>query len=487
MPTPPPTAPTGLPRRALFTTAVAGAVGVVAATAAASPADAAAGTTSWVLGGNTGVSTDGSNFIGPRNTGAPLVFKTCATGSTTPLERMRITPSGSVGIGTAAPSAQLQITTTSTAIKAITTSSAASSRAVAASAKAGTALFGRSTSGLGADISSTSGTGLKATSTEFYAITASGATGGIAAESPNYAFIGNGQTIGGYFAGPIGSFSTSGSDVAAWGVNTNDDSGTGVRGSGRIGVHAKASLTGVAQALLAEGGQYAVYGISGTTAGVRGDSEYVGLWGQGKSWGVYGIANATSGQNYGVYATTSSPDGYAMFAQGRVHVNGTLSKNAGSFRIDHPLDPDNKWLSHSFVESPDMMNVYNGTIVTDQAGTATVDLPDYFEALNRDFRYQLTVIGDFAQVAVSREIGDNSFDIRTDRGGVKVSWQVTGIRHDAYAEAHPIVVEEDKSDADKDAAGSNARRGSAPSDLRAPTGPDAEIPETKMPTAPTLP
>ena len=27
---------------------------------------------------------------------------------------------------------------------------------------------------------------------------------------------------------------------------------------------------------------------------------------------------------------------------------------------------------------------------------------------------------------------------------MKVSWQVMGIRHDAYAEAHPIPVEEDK-------------------------------------------
>lgn len=487
MPASPPAAPTGLPRRALFTTAVAGAVGAVAATASASPAGAAPGTTSWLLGGNTGVSTDGSNFLGSRTAGAPLVFKTCSTGSSIASERMRITAAGTIGIGTSAPDAKLHIATGGTAVKATSTSSSASSRTVTVSAKAGTAVYSRATSGYGADIGSTSGTALKATSAQSFGVTASGQSGGVVAESPTYAFIGNGQSIGGYFAGPIGSFSSSGSDVAAWGVNTNDDSGTGVRGSGRIGVHAKASITGVAQALLAEGGQYAVYGISGTTAGVRGDSDYVGVWAQGKNWGLYGIANATTGTNYGVYGTTSSPDGYAIFAQGRMHVNGTLSKSAGSFRIDHPLDPDNKWLSHSFVESPDMMNVYNGTIVTDQAGAATVVLPDYFEALNRDFRYQLTVIGDFAQVAVSREVGDNSFDIRSDRGGVKVSWQVTGIRHDPYAEAHPIVVEEDKSDADKDAAGSNARRAPGSADLRAPNGPGAEVPAVTLPAAPTLP
>ncbi len=114
----------------------------------------------------------------------------------------------------------------------------------------------------------------------------------------------------------------------------------------------------------------------------------------------------------------------------------------GSFIIDHPLDPANKFLSHSFVESPDMMNIYNGNITTDASGSATVTLPEYFAALNRDCRYQLTVVGQFAQAIVSREVAGNSFEIRTDKPGVKVSWQVTGIRQDAYAKAHPIVVEE---------------------------------------------
>lgn len=485
MSTPP--APSGLPRRALFTTAVAGAVGMVAATAAAVPAAAAPGTTAWALGGNSGVATDGSNFLGPTNAGAPLIFKTRATGSAAISERMRIAPTGSIGIGTTAPDAKLHVVTGGTAIQANATGNATTSRAVSATAKAGTALFGQSTSGLGAELRSTSAAAVQATSTNYYGVIASGPSGGVLGTSTNYGVIGSGNNTGGYFSGPTGVYGSSAGATAVLGANTNIDSGVGVRATGRIGVHAQASVTNTAQAVLAEGGQYSVYGSGGATAGVRGDSGYVGVWGQGASWGLYGAATATSGQNYGVYGTTSSPDGYAMFAQGRVHVNGTLSKSAGSFKIDHPLDPDNKWLSHSFVESPDMMNVYNGTIVTDDAGHATVALPDYFEALNRDFRYQLTVIGDFAQIAVSREVGDNSFDIRSDRGGVKVSWQVTGIRHDSYAEAHPIVVEEDKSDADREAAGSNARRGSAPGDLRAPAGPDAEIPEWQAPTAPTLP
>jgi hypothetical protein len=135
--------------------------------------------------------------------------------------------------------------------------------------------------------------------------------------------------------------------------------------------------------------------------------------------------------------------GNASF-NGNVYINGTISKNSGTFKIDHPLDPANKYLYHSFVESPDMMNIYNGNIVTNRHGLATVELPSYFEALNQDFRYQLTVIGQFAQAIVVREIDKNHFTIKTNKPSVKVSWQVTGIRHDAYADAHRVQVEEDK-------------------------------------------
>ncbi|MGA8150995.1 MAG: hypothetical protein WB952_08605 [Terriglobales bacterium] len=136
--------------------------------------------------------------------------------------------------------------------------------------------------------------------------------------------------------------------------------------------------------------------------------------------------------------------GGAVTINGSLNVKGALSKGSGSFKIDHPLDPLNKYLYHSFVESPDMMNVYNGNVTTDRHGLANVVLPDYFEALNRDFRYQLTVIGQFAQVIVARKIRNNRFVIKTNRPRVEVSWQVTGIRQDPYANAHRIPVEEEK-------------------------------------------
>src|SRR5208282_2151874 len=102
-----------------------------------------------------------------------------------------------------------------------------------------------------------------------------------------------------------------------------------------------------------------------------------------------------------MFYVDSAGDGY--FA-GNLTVTGQMTKGSGSFKIDHPLDPANRYLSHSFVESPDMMNIYNGNVTTDPRGLATVVLPDYFEALNGDFRYQLTAIGQFAQAIVAKEI-----------------------------------------------------------------------------------
>ncbi len=176
---------------------------------------------------------------------------------------------------------------------------------------------------------------------------------------------------------------------------------------------------------------------TGTSSSAGGFSSAGGL-------GLTAYSLLNSGTTYGLYALAQSNSGYAGYFFGNAHVTGTLSKSAGSFKIDHPLEPAEKYLSHSFVESPDMMNIYNGNVTTDELGEAWVTLPDWFEALNKDLRYQLTVIGQFAQAIVATEVEGNRFSIRTDKPMVRVSWQVTGIRHDRYAEAHPIRVEEDK-------------------------------------------
>ena len=158
--------------------------------------------------------------------------------------------------------------------------------------------------------------------------------------------------------------------------------------------------------------------------------------------GVFGIATASGGS--GIYGQANSAGALAGSFLGNVAITGNLSKGGGSFKIDHPLAPADRYLYHSFVESPDMMNVYNGNVVLDGRGEAVVELPEWFEALNRDFRFQLTCIGGFAPIYVAEEVQGNRFRIAGGTSGLKVSWQVTGIRQDAWANTHRIPVEEDK-------------------------------------------
>lgn len=131
-------------------------------------------------------------------------------------------------------------------------------------------------------------------------------------------------------------------------------------------------------------------------------------------------------------------------------VAASFSANSKLFRIDHPVDPANKYLCHSSVESPDMKNVYDGVSALDGRGEAVVELPAWFEALNQDFRYQLTAIGaPGPNLYIAQEICSNRFRIAGGIPGMKVSWQVTGVRHDAYAEAHRVQVEQDKPEAER--------------------------------------
>lgn len=183
----------------------------------------------------------------------------------------------------------------------------------------------------------------------------------------------------------------------------------------------------------------AIRGVNNST-----DANGVGVWG------------AHNGEGYGIYGVALNPLGYAAYFNGNVAISGNLSKGGGTFKIDHPLDPANKYLYHSFVESPDMMNIYNGNATTDSDGYATITMPEYFNALNSDFRYQLTVIDEddnddmFIWAKVVRRMSDkNTFTIRTSRGHVDVSWQVTGVRHDAWANANRVVPEVAKEAANK--------------------------------------
>jgi hypothetical protein len=227
--------------------------------------------------------------------------------------------------------------------------------------------------------------------------------------------------------------------TGANGVLGSGDSGTGVNGVSNTGnAVAGTTISGVG----VSGKSYQSFGVHGMSEGSGSSGDGVRGTATGPNGnGVHGISNNGSGA-YGVFGESTS--GYAGYLSGTVKIVGTLIKSAGSFTIDHPLDPANKYLSHSFVESPDMKNVYDGIAVLDADGRAEVELPNWFEALNRDFRYQLTCIGAFAPVYVAEEMHDNRFQIAGGAPGQKISWQVTGIRQDAFANAHRIVVEENK-------------------------------------------
>ncbi|MCG3128050.1 MAG: hypothetical protein CHACPFDD_02924 [Phycisphaerae bacterium] len=300
----------------------------------------------------------------------------------------------------------------------------------------------------------------------------SGSVGGIRATTSNIGIRGI-KTGSGTFPGVQGetdSTSSSASGVRGF-VNSTAPGGysaavrgvnNGTAGNG-IGVHGSQAGSG-----------WGVYGTTPDGVGVYADSNtgygvyavwlgnsnstpYAYMAGPGA--GVYGFnrpyqfepdkttTGYLAGDSYGVYGAVSSThtSGYAGYFSGRVRVNGDLTATGVKpFTIDHPLDPEDKLLRHFSMESPEVLNVYSGNVLTDGDGLATVTLPDYFEAINRDFRYQLTVIGQFAQAIVAEEISGNSFAIRTNKPGVKVSWQVSALRNDPYMRANPQPAEIEK-------------------------------------------
>jgi hypothetical protein len=252
-------------------------------------------------------------------------------------------------------------------------------------------------------------------------------------------------------------------------VDGDDDGvGYGVYGDskGRIGVYGKSSSGHGVYGVSSSG--YGVYGLSDTETAVLGISP--------NKFGVVGISpNGT-----GLYGASAGY--YAAILRGKVKITGNLEKAGGSFKIDHPLDPANKYLCHSFVESPDMKNVYDGVVVLDDKGEAEIKLPDWFGILNKDFRYQLTAIGSPGpNLYIAEEIisdttitttkhdgshhdkdgyddsgghNDNNnnesrFKIAGGTSAMKVSWQVTGIRKDPWANTHRVQVEEDKPDKER--------------------------------------
>lgn len=290
---------------------------------------------------------------------------------------------------------------------------------------------------------------------------------------------GNSGTLGASSAGVVGSA------FGGAGVAGSSFGGTGVAGTGTLaGVSASntvsgasATMAGTSAAVSASfslagtagtlaGTTYGTYG-SGTGSGKAGGlaqhlptgnqvvlaNENLGLEATGPT-AVSGISNATNGVGvsgraltgstaYGVYG--ESTDGFAGLFTSKVHVGGDLTvAGTKSFLIDHPLDPANRFLRHACVESAERLNVYSGNVALDEDGRATVTLPDWFEAVNGDFRYQLTCIGGYAPVYVAHKLQAGRFEIAGGFAGLEVSWQVSAVRIDPYAAANPMPIEPEK-------------------------------------------
>lgn len=220
--------------------------------------------------------------------------------------------------------------------------------------------------------------------------------------------------------------SSNGPGTGVWGSNSSN--GTGVKGTAT--------------------GAYG-YGVLGVATNTDSTATSTGVHGDGGFRGVYARCSSPVLNAAALVAFASGGAKAGVFT-GNVSIAGTLTKTAGTFTIDHPLDPENKILNHSFVESPEMMNVYRGTVDCDSLGSASVTLPSYFDALNSSPCYQLTAIGAAAPgLHVASEVVGNVFRVAGGPPSGRVSWTVTGARKDAYALANPVVVEVDKTEKGK--------------------------------------
>jgi hypothetical protein len=341
--------------------------------------------------------------------------------------------SSKIGIGIATPSSKLTVQGTATNPMILGNNTGSGAGVQGVSTGGGFGIIGRSSrTGVQGICTGSVGNGVWGSSPSD--------TGVFGSTSTGRGVYGNATGSGG-----VGVF---GQSSAGNGVEGSSPGGTAVYGNGILGVYGQGNQGGSgvygnsstgAGVFGQSGSSDAVYGTSTNGTGVHGVGSGFGMVAEGSSYGIAAYGSV------GIYAAPTSGNTIAGLFGGNVQINGNLTKSSGSFKIDHPLDPANKYLYHSFVESPDMKNIYDGTATLDEKGEAVVPMPDYFSALNQNFRYQLTAIGAPApNLYVAQKMTDNHFKVAGGKPGMEVSWQVTGIRHDAYARDHRIAVEEDK-------------------------------------------
>lgn len=212
------------------------------------------------------------------------------------------------------------------------------------------------------------------------------------------------------------------SDGAAWGV------------SGQAGATSTAEAAVYGSNLRTAGG-HGVFGIG--VNGVVGQTNYQ------SGFGVYGSNNdliaplgnaiGTYGVGYiGVWGDDLGTGGFSIYANGDLGAAGVKS-----FSIDHPTDPENKYLRHFSIESDEVLNMYRGNATFNSNGEAEVTLPDYFETININFSYNLTPVGAYAPLYIKEKIKDGKFVIAGGANGMEVSWTVYAERNDPYLQKYP--------------------------------------------------
>jgi hypothetical protein len=305
------------------------------------------------------------------------------------------------------------------------------------------------------------GSGLYGSSASSVGVGVNGVSEGIGVEGYSSGNVGiygsaSGSSLEGSNLGSAGVWGDTGNPLYVGVLGTADDSLAGYFANNSstaptiLAENSNGSFGAVAfQAYLDDVGTYAIIGDPGCNTG------FIALaLGQAEMTGCsnYTLAGGTNGNTY-----INAPSGGAVHLRinsveqlaatsGNVSVYGTFSATGTkNFRIDHPLDPANKYLFHASVESSEVLNLYSGNAVLDASGEAVVQLPDWFEVINKDFRYQLTSIGAPGRdLYVAEEVSGGHFKIAGGRPGGKVSWQVSGVRNDAWEKAHPMQVEADK-------------------------------------------
>lgn len=304
-----------------------------------------------------------------------------------------------------------------------------------------------------------------------------------AAETINCIKIGSGLTPAGKKCGSTVNISVDYNQVAAKNHNHFGQtwSGSGAHGltvisSDGIGVlGSSTNNTGVYAISNANDG-YAIIGSSGGSAGHGvygyGDKNGVygysaggaGVYGQSSAAnqpGVYGYGTASNGRGLWGYSKTgygvegqSDPSGIAIYGYNPTHTVGWAGYFEGDINVTGSvvgpqaislmgdLSDPSQTIYHAGVNSSELKNLYDGVAQLNDKGQAVVKLPGWFAKLNTEFRYQLTALGDaMPQIHVAREIESNQFTIAGGKPNGRVSWQVTGIRNDQYAQEHSFSVE----------------------------------------------